>query len=159
MAKETTQGDFEDLETKVAEAREELKLSDFEGTKHKIVSATVVDRKSNFDPTTGKRLGKDELVPVKKLRVETDVITTLKTSKGDFDIRATEEFKLKYDTDDSKWKIPIAAKDTDAKYISDLEKFFRRMGVKKVSELKGKSVVVRIRKGGDGKDYLGFLRE
>lgn len=122
-----------------------IDFNEFEGTKATIEILEIKEVSSQFSET-----GK-----AKVLKVQTEPITTLKDSAGnDIEIRASEILQLK--EKDGQLGFSTSPK-------SKMYRLLKKLKVNSPAELKGKSVIVKVRtsKGPDGqeRDFLGFYME
>jgi len=122
-----------------------LDFSEFEGIKKRIEELEILEVPSQYSKT-----GK-----TKVLKVITEPVTTVKNRDGDeVDIRATEIFNLKYDEKTGQWGYSTSPK-------SKLQKLMSKLKVNKLSDLKNKFVVIKVREvrrpDGTTGDFLGFV--
>jgi predicted SPOUT superfamily RNA methylase MTH1 len=121
-----------------------LDLGEFEGLKKRIDYLEIQSVPSQFSDT-----GK-----TKVLKVITEPVTVFKNKKGeDIEIRASELFSLKYDDKSEQWGYSTSPK-------SRLQKLLKKCKVNRITDLKNKFVVVKVRevKRSDGTtgEFLGF---
>jgi len=118
----------------------------YAGNKAKIAPVSdweVCDIKSKYG-TNGKELPKGETIMVKKLRVVTEPVATVKDSEGKQKvIRASELFGLTQD-ENGVWGVPTHEK-------SGMSRFLKTLGLKHYKELVGQTVPLKL-----NGDYLGF---
>src|SRR4030042_6204581 len=113
----------------------DLNLEQYEGMRIKIETMQVVDSTSNWDK--GKQLPKGTTIPVKKLKVITEKVTSAEKKDGTkFDIFASELFNLSKE-ENGEWVIPTNES-------SDISKFMKRQKVEHYKELVGTSVMVKL---------------
>lgn len=123
-----------------------LDLSGYEGTKASIEKVEVEEVPTPYDED-------GNLIPglqrkIKCLRVSTGVVATVKTTDGDKDLVASELFNLKEENGKLGWSNNKKGK---------LNKFLAKMDVLHPKDLKGKNVILRIRKKvGSENEFLGF---
>jgi len=149
MAKEQEFLDIDELPE--IEAGKGIDFSEFEGKRYPIEVIEVIEYNSPYNEAG--EYEEDLKRPVKGVRIASSEITTVKTKKGeDVPIRASELFNLKYDSDSEQWGISTSDN-------SKLRKFMKMMKVKKLSELKGKNIMVLITGDKKGNQFLGFKKE
>lgn len=121
-----------------------LDFGEFEGLKKRIEELKIMEVPSQFTKT-----GK-----TKVLKVITEPITTVKSKDNtEIEIRASEIFNLKYDEKTGTWGYSTSPK-------SRLQKLMTKCKVNKLSDLKNKFVVLKVREvrrpDGTTTEFLGF---
>ena len=127
-------------------------LTEFEGTRVKIVGVEIIDSISSYDETGHFQEGLKR--PVKKIKVVTDPVTTIEANKDGkiekYVIKASELFNMTYK--DNQWGISAHPK-------AAIQKFLVRQKVRDVKDLVGTMVTVKAVENKDGKVFLGFITE
>ena len=127
-------------------------LTEFEGTRVKIVGVEIIDSISSYDESGHFQEGLKR--PVKKIKVFTDPVTEIDVerdgNKEKIVIRASELFNMTHK--DGMWGISAHPK-------AAIQKFLVRQKVKEVKDLVGTMVTVKAVENKDGKVFLGFITE
>ena len=121
-----------------------LDFSEYEGLKKKVEELEILEVPSKY-AKSGK---------TKVLKVITEPVTLVKTKEGkEIEIRATEIFNLKLDDKTGTWGYSTSPK-------SKLQKLMIKLKVNKLSDLKNKMVVIKVREvrreDGTTGEFLGF---
>lgn len=133
------------------EAGKGLDFSEYEGKKYPIQVIEVIEYNSPYNEEGEYVEGLKR--QVKGIRIATVPITKIKNKEGkEVDIRASELFNLKYDAETKQWGRSTS---DNAK----LNKFTKMMKVNKLSDLKGKNVMVLVTTDKKGNQFLGFKKE
>lgn len=141
---------------------EELKASvidvkEFEGTKAKVDKIEVIDGFTSYNDDGVWEEGLQR--PIKRMKVSSEVLKVIESSKGSVELRATMIFNLKAKTDKTGKVIGYGWTNSPN---SRLYKFLKKMKVNSPQELLGKYILVTTRpsrKQGDEREFLGFVCE
>jgi len=111
-------------------------MEQFEGARVQVEGWSIIDVNSKYDPKTGD-LVKGEPVKVKKLKIFSAPVAQGKKEDGtEFPIRGTLLIGMKLDKED-KWGLSTHKS-------SNIQKFFRKLKVNSLSEIKGKYVTLTL---------------
>jgi hypothetical protein len=128
-----------------------LDIDEFVGSKKVIERIGVVEIESPYteDGVYNEKLRRK----VKALKVETEVVTTIKTKEGKtVPVRASELFNMKQ-TEDGKWGISNSPR-------AKIQKFLKRQKILSLKELVGTKVQLKdYEDKKTGNKYLGFVCE
>ena len=124
-----------------------LDFSEYEGLKKRVEELEILEVPSQYSKS-----GK-----TKVLKVITEPVTTVKNKEGkEIEIRATEIFNLKLDDKTGQWGYSTSPK-------SKLQKLMTKLKASKLSDLKNKFVVIKVREvrrqDGTTGEFLGFMIE
>lgn len=125
-------GDLTDIK-----AKELVDLSEFEGEKKKINNVEILDVKSHY---INGEFHQNDTIDMKAVRISTEPV-----NKDEKDFSPSEIFNLQKD-EKGNWGISTSPK-------AKLRILMNKYKVKKVEDLMGKEVILRIRKSG----FLGFF--
>lgn len=126
-------------------------FSDYEGQKKEIETVEVIETTTPYDEDG--QYHSDLKRTIQVLRVATGVVTKIETEKGEKEIMASELFNMKQDEKTGEWGWSSHKK-------AKLRRFMTKMGVNHPKDLKGKVVILKVRKKeGSDNEFLGFFTE
>jgi len=115
-------------------------MEQFEGARVQIEGWSIIDVKSKYDPKTGDLI-RGEPVQVKKLKIFSAPVAQGKKGDGtEFPIRGTTLIGMKLDKE-GKWGLSTHT-------TSNIQKFFRKLKVNSLPEIKSKYVTLTVDEGG-----------
>jgi len=128
-----------------------LDIEEFVGGRKKVEKLSVIDIESPYteDGVYNEKLKRK----VKALKVETEVVTTIKSKEGkEISVRASELFNMRQ-ADNGKWGISSSPR-------AKIQKFLKRQKVASLKALVGTSVQLKdYEDKKTGNKYLGFVCE
>lgn len=135
-------------EIKEYKTKEGPDLNEFNQEKAKIEGYSKIEVESPYGED-GELLPNAQKRKTMVLKVVTEPITQVEDSEGNkLDIRASELFNMK--EIDGEWMISSSPK-------SKIQKFLASLKVKKISNVIGKTVVIRSYENKSGNTFLGFM--